>query len=243
MLADRVWNAPCYERRLEHACMERFAISKSGAAVELMSLSELWFALTTGKLTIVSSGCSERECFLRLCPRREQGAFFLAPRHRSILRRVLAGESQKSVAIELELAVSTIAVTGSHLLAAMGARVSASRAPLLLALAAHAATGVPLPAALLARTRDCASDEFVLIAPRPDIELAASLSAAERDVVRALVEGRTYAEIAAHRRRSKRTIANQLASIFRKLRVRGRGELVGKLVREVALGRSLEAFA
>jgi DNA-binding CsgD family transcriptional regulator len=223
--------------------MERFSISKSRGAVELMSLSELWFALTTGKLTIVSSGCSERECFLKLCRLPEHARFFLAPRHRSILLRVLAGESQKSLAIELELAFSTIAVTGSHSLAAMGAPVSVSRAPLLLALAAHAATGVPLPPALLTRTADCAGDEFLLIAQRPDRELAPSLSAAERDVLRALIEGRTHAEIAARRRRSKRTVANQLSSIFRKLRVRGRAELVGKLVREPARDRSLEVFA
>jgi len=102
---------------------------------------------------------------------------------------------------------------------------------------------VRLPPALLARTDDCRSDEFVLIAQRPDITLASSLSAAECDVVHALVEGKTYAEIAARRQRSKRTVANQLASIFRKLRVRGRAELVGKLVREVARERPLDVFA
>lgn len=222
--------------------MERFSISKSGGAIELMSLCELWQALTSGKLTIVSSGCSERECFLKLRPRAGTRPFYLAPRHLSILRRVLAGESQKSVAIELELAVSTIAVTGKHSLSVLGVAVSATRAPLLLALAAHAAAGVRLAPALLARTEDCRSEEFVVIAQRPDVELDLSLSVAERAVVRGLIEGRTHAEIASHRRRSTRTIANQLASTFRKLRVRGRAELVRKLVLEVAPARSSAAF-
>jgi DNA-binding CsgD family transcriptional regulator len=55
---------------------------------------------------------------------------------------------------------------------------------------------------------------------------AISLSSAESDVVRHLLAGRSNSEIAALRRCSTRTVANQVASLFRKLGVRSRLELV-----------------
>jgi len=52
-----------------------------------------------------------------------------------------------------------------------------------------------------------------------------SLTAAERDVVASLLAGRSTAEIAQRRGTSARTVAVQVGRVFRKLRVRGRGEL------------------
>src|SRR5262245_50259691 len=51
------------------------------------------------------------------------------------------------------------------------------------------------------------------------------LPAAEADVVRAAVAGSTNADIARRRGTSVRTVANQLASAFRRLGVSGRAEL------------------
>lgn len=56
--------------------------------------------------------------------------------------------------------------------------------------------------------------------------VGARLTAAERAVTRALVTGRSNAEIAALRGVSVRTVANQLASIYEKLGVGSRLELV-----------------
>jgi DNA-binding NarL/FixJ family response regulator len=53
----------------------------------------------------------------------------------------------------------------------------------------------------------------------------ASLTHAELGVARKLVEGLTNAQIAAVRGTSERTVANQVAAIFRKLRVGSRAEL------------------
>jgi DNA-binding CsgD family transcriptional regulator len=55
---------------------------------------------------------------------------------------------------------------------------------------------------------------------------AANLSSAESDVARHILAGRSNSEIAALRRCSARTVANQVASLFRKLGVRSRLELV-----------------
>lgn len=48
---------------------------------------------------------------------------------------------------------------------------------------------------------------------------------AERAVLSAVLEGKTNAQIAAERRTSARTVANQVAGLFRKLGVRSRAEL------------------
>jgi DNA-binding NarL/FixJ family response regulator len=52
-----------------------------------------------------------------------------------------------------------------------------------------------------------------------------SLTASELEVVEAVLDGQSQREIATQRGRSSRTIANQLASAYRKLSVRGAAEL------------------
>lgn len=59
---------------------------------------------------------------------------------------------------------------------------------------------------------------------------AADLTGAERDVLRMIVAGQSNAAIARQRRRSVRTVANQIASIFRKLGVGSRAELIARMV-------------
>ena len=56
------------------------------------------------------------------------------------------------------------------------------------------------------------------------------LTAAEQEVLLHLLDGRDNASIAAVRGTSPRTTANQVASIFRKLRVKSRAELAAKIM-------------
>lgn len=56
------------------------------------------------------------------------------------------------------------------------------------------------------------------------------LTRAEREVASATIHGDSTAAIARMRGRSPRTIANQLASIYRKLGVSSRAELAARLV-------------
>jgi DNA-binding CsgD family transcriptional regulator len=58
---------------------------------------------------------------------------------------------------------------------------------------------------------------------------SANLSSAESDVLRHIFAGDSNAEIARVRGCSTRTVANQVASLFRKLGVRSRLELVARL--------------
>lgn len=71
----------------------------------------------------------------------------------------------------------------------------------------------------------------VLSFPLPDYDLPESLTDAERQVVALLLDGRTNAAIAEERGTSVRTVANQIASIFRKAGVASRSELVTRLRR------------
>ncbi len=67
--------------------------------------------------------------------------------------------------------------------------------------------------------------EYVLMSFPRDASLADELTPAERQVALAVLAGYSNAEIARMRGSAPRTIANQIASIFRKLGVRSRGEL------------------
>lgn len=63
------------------------------------------------------------------------------------------------------------------------------------------------------------------------VSLPACLTASERSIVALLLDGLNGAELAAKRGRSYRTIANQLAMIYRKCGVNSRQELVARLSR------------
>lgn len=63
----------------------------------------------------------------------------------------------------------------------------------------------------------------------PKTAEVAGLSAAENEVLALLLDGYDNASIAAARKTSPRTTANQVSSIFRKLGVASRAELAAKL--------------
>jgi len=67
--------------------------------------------------------------------------------------------------------------------------------------------------------------------PLPLPTLPKALSAAEREIAIAVLEGLSNAEIAAARGTSARTVANQVASLLRKLGARSRSEAVTALAR------------
>lgn len=71
------------------------------------------------------------------------------------------------------------------------------------------------------------SDEYVVVSYSVTGRLgnATALSPGEREVTELLLSGCSYREIAERRNRSVRTIANQIASAFKKLGVSSRAEL------------------
>lgn len=72
-------------------------------------------------------------------------------------------------------------------------------------------------------------EHIVLSFPLDSPRVPPSLTQAERAVALLVLEGRTDAEIAMMRGVSKRTVANQIAAIFRKLDVSSRVELAARI--------------
>ncbi len=58
-----------------------------------------------------------------------------------------------------------------------------------------------------------------------------ALTPAEREVTAMVLGGASNAEVARRRATSRRTVANQLASVYRKLGVTGRRELIARTLR------------
>jgi DNA-binding NarL/FixJ family response regulator len=72
-------------------------------------------------------------------------------------------------------------------------------------------------------------EELLVLSLPATSNLAAALSPAEIEVARAIVRGATNAEIARVRGTSVRTVANQVASILRRLGARSRADVAAKL--------------
>jgi DNA-binding NarL/FixJ family response regulator len=75
------------------------------------------------------------------------------------------------------------------------------------------------------RLRAEGKELFVLSLPSPAAQLPNVLTAAERHVAGLVLDGLSNRTIAQVRGTSVRTVANQIASVFRKLNVTGRAEL------------------
>lgn len=86
---------------------------------------------------------------------------------------------------------------------------------------------LPAPRGLTVGTFSVDSDEYAVLSfPLPEVSIPPELTPAEQEVVRKMLDGNTNAEIARARKTSSNTVANQLQSVYAKLRVSGRSELV-----------------
>jgi DNA-binding NarL/FixJ family response regulator len=85
---------------------------------------------------------------------------------------------------------------------------------------------LPPPWGLTVSVVELDHDQYLVLSfPAPTWELPECLTAAEREIVLAMLRGASNEAIARVRRTSIRTVANQIASIFVKLRVSSRIEL------------------
>ena len=87
---------------------------------------------------------------------------------------------------------------------------------------------IEAPRGLLAERLDVEGDEFLLLAFPAEPGDLSGLTSAEQEVASALLQGRSYQEIARQRGTTSGTVANQVRSIFRKIGVRSRAELAKK---------------
>ncbi|HYO95579.1 MAG TPA: hypothetical protein VER33_13750 [Polyangiaceae bacterium] len=194
-------------------------------------LGSLWSELVSGRSRIVESTLTADRALFTLSARDDQEPGASLPvRHILILESTLLLSTQKAVAADVGLSLSSIATIAKSCFRFMGLSCAPCRAPLLLVMIAHAAHSASEQRPWDARVTTLANGLRSVSVSRPDTELASLLSPAKYAVTRSLLDGKTYAQIAAERGTCVRTIANQLAAVFQQLRVSGRAELLRWLV-------------
>jgi len=147
-------------------------------------------------------------------------AIRLSRRELSILAAAESGVANKLVAIEQSLACSTVSESLQTAIAKLG---FASRAEFLKIM------GSLRGGASDSGVRVVGNDELCWVfLPVEALGLDPRLTDAEREVVAGVLSGRSNAAIAIARRTSARTVANQLAAIYRKLGVSSRWELAAR---------------
>lgn len=203
------------------------------ASAERVELAAVWDELLAGTCKVESWSHAENTWSMVVA--RQPGAVAprgggLRARDVEILEQALLCGVRKMVAVDVGLSCSSIAVILQTCFQFMGLECLPSRIPGMVVAAAHARHHQ----ASKFQSRSRAERQFpkqTITVPRPDRSLAAWLAPAEHAVINLLIEGMTYAEIAQARDTSIRTVANQVASGFRRLNVSGRAELLCLLAR------------
>jgi DNA-binding CsgD family transcriptional regulator len=197
-------------------------------------LAHLWDGLCSGAYRLADhfSSADRHYVVAEWCPVPSGPRAPLLERRLGALHSVLNGSRQKVVAYEMSISPSSVATDLQKALFCMGCALPPSRMPISLTMSACVALGPP-ERNFDARCTELVADSQVLhviSTERPELRLEDQLTRTEFDVLKALVEGRSYREVAAGRNASIRTVANQLASVYRRLGVSGRGELVHYIV-------------
>jgi len=208
----------------------QLAISIDSKGSEPFQLGKLWQALSRGVWQF-RDVCATNERYIALLeapadPRP------LNQRKLRIFEQILLGTPPKVVAIDSGISLSSVTAATQDSLHAMGLPNRALHASVILTMAARA-LHQPESAPQLGRSThwEVEGQSFLVVsAERPDLHFPVALSLAEAEVLRHLLEGASYAEISGARAVSRRTVANQLATAFRKLGVSGRRATIGRLI-------------
>lgn len=181
------------------------------------SKQSLWQALLAGRCSLVDTFMAAGTRYVVVCKNPDEGAALRAIQGRelAVLELALTGRSGKWIAFELQLSESTVARTLRTALRRIGV----------------------VDAADLVGVRTAQFEPLEGMPPGVDLAMArltpasasAGLSDAERAVVTGILGGKRIAAIAQERGTSPRTVANQLASIYKKLGVSSRREAIALL--------------
>jgi DNA-binding CsgD family transcriptional regulator len=191
-------------------------------------VATFWRSLANGSLAVV-------ETFLAggfSCAITEERAaasrvYALTDREIVLLHRTFQTETQKVLAAGFDLSVAAISQLLGGALQKLGVSGRVGCTPLPIVLAALRYCGVvELPNAYVTTLEHQGRHYVALALPAPDTSLLAGLSSAEREVALHHAAGATYGQIALRRSTSPRTVANQIASLSRKLSVHGRFDLI-----------------
>jgi DNA-binding NarL/FixJ family response regulator len=204
----------------EHLWMT--ALEAERRAVPAGSLSNLWEEHALGGLRVCFEFTDSNRILLVAHKRSGQP---LPRGDMRMLLRVLGGEQQKVVALELQVAVSTISSRYSRSLAKLG--VARREVPVPLVLAAQCSTGAASHvSARMASFGHRGGHWLVVSVPKPATQQFTMLTHAQREVAASIIEGCSRFEIARHRGTSIHTTSRQVHSVFAALKLTGRYALI-----------------
>jgi len=180
--------------------------------------SELWPALIAGRWSLLDAFTASGRRYIVAYenPAAATEPRVLRPHERAVLEHALEGRAGKWIALEMDLSESSVARTLCTALRRIGAA----------DLAALAGARTALFEALDGVVTD---DALAVARVAPVRRPLARLSGAERDVAMRLLGGMRGAAIACERGTSPRTVANQITSIYHKLGISSRRELMAQL--------------
>lgn len=188
------------------------------------TLRSVWLGLIGGRFSVLSTTTTSESVTLRV---RHRAAVRPHARAAQIFDAASGGELQKAVAIDQGLAPSSVAAMLRQVTRGMGLSCKFSRLPLAIPLLRHMVARPELVSLHLEQEPARAAAPVLVIEMwRCDDVIASKLSKSEYEVARQLLEGRTYRQMAISRATSVRTIANQVSSVFKKLGVSGRFEVL-----------------
>lgn len=205
--------------RLRHAIVQRDRARTARGTESSEDALAAWTALVDGRWTLVDHFERGGRRYVVAVPNlpevRDPRA--LSRVERAVLALVLLGRSNKAIAYELGIAAPTVAAYLRDIRGKLGAHGMAA-----------ARWG---PRVRIEQMRVGALELATIVCDADEDRGAAlgGLTLAEREVVRLALAGLSNGEIARARRASERTIANQLASAYRKLEVGSRRELAARI--------------
>jgi DNA-binding NarL/FixJ family response regulator len=209
------------------------ATLRSAPAVDDTRLESIWSDLTEGRAR-VTAWTSNEACTVMRIQRLHTRAESLDARSVQVLERLLLGVSQKVCAAELGLSTSSVTTIARRGLSTIGIQCTPSRVPLLVVVLARAArVSEPFPMPIV-RTSNSGELSMANACLLPKTLFASALSGAELVVTALLAQGFTYAEIAQRRGTSVRTVANQITSVFHRMRVSGRIQLLAAIAQSLS---------
>lgn len=186
----------------------------------------VWESLKSGSWHIASSFWRDERHYLLLQSTNPGTAAHDALPDHSVLEWVVVA-SQKWVGLDMGRSPSTIATQCRRSLTRLGLRCLPSKIPYCLFSLVHAARNGSCPPGFELSEFSYGGHSYrVVSSVYPEAALAEVLPKAEHDVVTRMIRGLSHAEIAIHRNASRRTVANQTASAFKRLGVSGRAELL-----------------
>lgn len=212
-----------YEERV----VFRDVVVQTAAGGDACNARRIWDALLGGTTMVADAFYVGTTSYLVVTD--SEGATPLSPRMRLALASALRGTSHKAVAIDLGVGASTVASALKTGLARLGLGGLPSKVPLCLAALAQAAASESPTRYLSSARVSTLGRQYEVIRAHP-ADLGHLLSPAVEQVVALHAQGKSYAEIAATRNTSTRTVANQISSAFQRLRVSGRADLLSCLI-------------